>query len=194
MDTHVYDREAEEYIRSWLKADMREQYRLFEKELKSGARILDGGCGSGRDSLYFLMNGYNVDAFDPSEEMRKAASEFTGLDIEDLSWEKLARKNVYDGVWASASLYHVSRPDMASTFKKIAESLKSKGILFCSFRDNVDDFEEGGRFFTSFTKESFLRFLSTLGLFDVVKIQEREDTREDRKNEKWIFCFLRKRL
>ena len=194
MDTRIYDLEAERYIESWLRADMQEQYRIFEKELKPGSKILDGGCGSGRDSLYFLMNGYDVDAFDPSEEMRKAASEFSGLEVEDLTWEKLDRKNIYDGVWASASLYHVSRPDMVSTFKKIAESLKSKGILFCSFRDREDDFEENGRFFTSFTKESFLRFLSISGLFDVIKIQEREDTREDRKNEKWIFCFLRKRI
>lgn len=194
MDTRIYDLEAEKYIESWLRADMQEQYKLFEKELKPGSKILDGGCGSGRDSLYFLMNGYDVDAFDPSEEMRKAASEFAGLEVEDLTWEKLDRKNIYDGVWASASLYHVSRPDMASTFKKIAESLKSKGILFCSFRDSEDDFEEGGRFFTSFSKESFLRFLSISGLFDVIKIQEKEDTREDRKNEKWIFCFLRKRI
>ena len=194
MAENVYDTLSEEFIESWLKADMAEQYVQFEKELRAGDRILDGGCGSGRDSLYFLMKGYDVDAFDPSEEMRKAASEFTGLDVEDLTWETLDRKNLYDAVWASASLYHVSRPDMASCFKRIAESLKSKGELFCSFRDSETDFSEDGRSFTCFTKESFLRFLSPLGLFDIIKIQERDDTRLDRKQEKWLFCFLRKRL
>lgn len=190
----IYDTNAREFIESWLSADMAEQYKIFETELHPGARILDGGCGSGRDSLYFLMKGYDVKAFDPSKEMIRYASEFTGLKVEEGRWESLSAKNEYDGIWASASLYHVDRPDMASTFKKIFEALKSKGVLFASFRDRPDDFAEDGRSFTSFTKKTFEDFLCPLGLFDIIKIQERIDTRKGKEDEKWLFAFLRKKI
>lgn len=190
----IYDTNASQFIESWLSADMAEQYSIFEKELHPGAKILDGGCGSGRDSLYFLMKGYDVKAFDPSKEMIKYASEFTGIKVAYGKWEELDEKNAYDGIWASASLYHVARPDMARTFQRIADALKSKGVLFASFRDRPDDFTEDGRSFTSFNKETFEDFLSPLGLFDVIKIQERIDTRKGKENEKWLFAFLRKSI
>lgn len=191
----IYDTNASLFIDSWLTADMQEQYGEFEKHLKPGAKILDGGCGSGRDTLYFLQKGYDVKAFDPSKEMIKYASEFTGIKINEGKWEGLDAKEAYDGVWASASLYHVSRADMAPTFKRIADALKSKGILFASFRDRPDDFVDSeGRALTSFDKVTFTDFLSTLGLFDILKLEERVDTRKDKKNEKWLFAFLRKKI
>lgn len=191
----IYDTNAKEFIESWLTADMHDQYKAFEALVPEGSKILDGGCGSGRDSLYFLQKGYTVDAFDPSDEMIKYASEFTGIKIKKMKWEDLDAKEVYDGIWASASLYHVKRSDMAPTFHKIAEALKSKGILFASFRDKSEDFVDSeGRALTSFTKETLTSFLSTLGLFDIVALTERKDSRKNKSDEIWLFAILRKRL
>ena len=160
-----------------------------------GAKILDGGCGSGRDSLYFLQKGYVVDAFDPSEEMIKYASEFTGLKVKKMKWEELDEKEAYDAIWASASLYHVPRPDMAPTFKRIADALKSKGILFASFREKENDFVDSeGRALTSFNKDTLTSFLSTLGLFDIVALSERKDSRKNKQDEVWLFALLRKKI
>ncbi len=191
----IYDTNAKEFIESWLTADMHDQYKAFEALVPEGSKILDGGCGSGRDSLYFLQKGYTVDAFDPSDEMIKYASEFTGIKIKKMKWEDLDAKEVYDGIWASASLYHVKRSDMAPTFHKIAEALRSKGILFASFRDKSEDFVDSeGRALTSFTKETLTSFLSTLGLFDIVALTERKDSRKNKSDEIWLFAMLRKRL
>ena len=191
----IYDTNAKEFIESWLTADMHDQYKAFEALVPEGSKILDGGCGSGRDSLYFLQKGYTVDAFDPSDEMIKYASEFTGINIKKMKWEDLDAKEVYDGIWASASLYHVKRSDMAPTFHKIAEALRSKGILFASFRDKSEDFVDSeGRALTSFTKETLTSFLSTLGLFDIVALTERKDSRKNKSDEIWLFAMLRKRL
>ena len=149
----------------------------------------------GTGDVYFLQKGYDVKAFDPSKEMIKYASEFTGIKINEGKWEDLDAKEAYDGIWASASLYHVSRADMAPTFKKISDALKSKGILFASFRDRPDDFVDSeGRALTSFDKVTFTDFLSTIGLFDILKLEERIDTRKDKKNEKWLFAFLQKKI
>lgn len=53
--------------------------KAFANMLPEGGRILDLGCGSGRDSLAFLKAGLAVDAVDGSAEMVKAASELIGL-------------------------------------------------------------------------------------------------------------------
>ena len=191
----IYDTNAREFIESWLSADMHDQYKAFESLVHPGAKILDGGCGSGRDSLYFLQKGYVVDAFDPSEEMIKYASEFTGLKVKKMKWEELDEKEAYDAIWASASLYHVPRPDMAPTFKRIADALKSKGILFASFRDKENDFVDSeGRALTSFNKDTLTSFLSTLGLFDIVALSERKDSRKNKQDEVWLFALLRKKI
>ena len=191
----IYDTNAREFIESWLRADMHDQYKAFESLVHPGAKILDGGCGSGRDSLYFLQKGYVVDAFDPSDEMIKYASEFTGLKVKKMKWEELDEKEAYDAIWASASLYHVPRPDMAPTFKRIADALKSKGILFASFRDKENDFVDSeGRALTSFNKDTLTSFLSTLGLFDIVALSERKDSRKNKQDEVWLFALLRKKI
>ncbi|MDN5332320.1 MAG: hypothetical protein PWP45_1545 [Tepidanaerobacteraceae bacterium] len=43
---------------------MNEIYEFFLKWLPKGTKILDLGCGSGRDTKYFLENGYEVIAVD----------------------------------------------------------------------------------------------------------------------------------
>ncbi len=191
----IYDTNAKEFIESWLSADMNDQYKAFEQLVPEGSRILDGGCGSGRDSLYFLQKGYTVDAFDPSDEMIRYASEFTGLKVKKMKWEELDEKEKYDAVWASASLYHVSRSDMAPTFQKIADALKSKGILFASFRDRSEDFVDSeGRALTSFDRTTLTSFLSTLNLFDIIALTERKDSRKNKSDEIWLFALLRKKI
>ena len=45
----------------------------FLKYLEPGSLILDFGCGSGRDSRYFMSKGFKVEAIDGSEEMVKIA-------------------------------------------------------------------------------------------------------------------------
>lgn len=56
--------------------------KAFANMLPEGGRILDLGCGRGRDSLAFLKAGSAVDAVDGSAEMIKATSELTGLRVE----------------------------------------------------------------------------------------------------------------
>ena len=189
----LYDTKASLFIESGMSADMMGEDVECEKLVKQGGSILDGGCGSGRDSLYFLQKGYDVTAFDPSDEMIKYASQFTGLSVKKLRWEDLADKDKYNAVWASASLYHVNRADMNAVFDKIADALKDNGILFASYRDRPDDFEEGGRKFTSFDKNTFSKFIQENGKFDIISIKERKDSRKGKEDEIWLFAFLKKK-
>lgn len=68
---------------------MQELYDQFEAYLKSGDKILDIGCGSGRDSRYFLSRGYDVVPVDGSMELCLLAGNYIGMDVRILlmkSW------------------------------------------------------------------------------------------------------------
>ena len=68
--------------------------------LPVGSRILDFGCGSGRDTKYFLEKGYRVEATDGSAELCKLASAFTGIEVKEMLFQDLDASGKYKGIWA----------------------------------------------------------------------------------------------
>lgn len=69
----------------------------FRKMLPVGSRILDFGCGSGRDTKYFLEKGYQVAATDGSSELCKLASAFTGIEVKEAEDARLYERNINEG-------------------------------------------------------------------------------------------------
>ena len=57
--------------------------------LPVGSRILDFGCGSGRDTKYFLEKGYQVAATDGSAELCRLAGSFTGIKVKEMLFQEL---------------------------------------------------------------------------------------------------------
>lgn len=57
--------------------------------LQPNAYILDFGCGSGRDTKYFMEHGYRVEATDGSEELCKLASTYTGVSVKYMLFQEL---------------------------------------------------------------------------------------------------------
>ncbi|MEA1883074.1 MAG: class I SAM-dependent methyltransferase [Thermotogota bacterium] len=78
MSIEYYDKNAEMYFNDAMKVDIRKLYNVFEKYLNQGDSVLDIGCGSGRDSHYFLEKGYNVYAHDGSAAMVAYAKRLLG--------------------------------------------------------------------------------------------------------------------
>src|SRR4051812_14829042 len=76
-----YDVHADEFVRDTLTVDMGELYRPFLQQVPVGGRILDAGCGSGRDTRAFSVLGYSVVAADASPKMVEAARALTGLPV-----------------------------------------------------------------------------------------------------------------
>lgn len=70
-----YNNHADNFTASTFNVDMESLYRLFLAELPEGTRILDVGCGSGRDTLAFKNKGYQVHAIDYSEELVTRATQ-----------------------------------------------------------------------------------------------------------------------
>ena len=87
-------------------------YGAFLSKLPAGATILDAGCGSGRDARAFRDRGYRVTAFDASPALAALATAHCGFEVQVRSFADVREVDAYDGIWACASLVHVSLAQM----------------------------------------------------------------------------------
>ena len=187
-----YNDNAERYLQSISDVNINSQLDEFLSKIRKGGLILDGGCGTGRDSLYMKRMGYNVIAFDASEKMAQIASETTGIDILVDTFEDIyLEDNYFDGIWCMSSLLHVKKENMLSVFLKLYNSLKENGYFYCSFKMREEDFSEDGRSFSCYTEESFRELISKTD-FKIESIVILDDTRKSKKDEKWIYALLKK--
>ena len=166
---------------------------LFLSYLNEGNSILDLGCGSGRDTKYFLSKGYKVDAMDGSMEICKVASDYTGINVKCLLFNELDEIDKYDGIWACASILHLDRNDLIDVFHRIARALKDNGILYTSFKYSEFEGMRNGRYFTDFTIESFNEFQTNIPEFIIEKKWITSDVRAGREDEKWLNLIMRKK-
>lgn len=186
-----YEQNAAEFVDSTLKADVSELYEPFEELLSMGARILDLGCGSGRDSRYFTQRGYDVVAVDPSPAMCKHTKSIVDIPVFQIKAEEMNFCNEFDGVWACASLLHVPRDKQKQVMALIGRSLKSKGICYCSWKYGDEERIDNGRHFTDYTEQSLSNLLNNMGIFKVINCWITDDVRIN-KDQKWINVIIRK--
>lgn len=187
-----YNNNAGEFYNNTVNVEFATIQKQFLSRLKKNSYILDFGCGSGRDTKYFMEHGYRVDAIDGSVELCRLASQYTGLQVKNMSFQELAEADKYDGIWACASILHLTVDELADVMQKMADALKKNGIIYTSFKYGTFTGERNGRFFTDMTEEKFNEFLSKV---KNLKVEERWitlDVRPGRGEEKWFNLILRK--
>ena len=92
-----YNQNADMFAQGTRLVDFTVIQERFTKMLPVGSRILDFGCGSGRDTKYFLEKGYRVEATDGSSELCKLASAFTGIEVKEAEDARLYERNINEG-------------------------------------------------------------------------------------------------
>lgn len=187
-----YDKNAKTFIEGTLNVDFTKVQDMFLEQLTDNAYILDFGCGSGRDTKYFLDKGYLVDAIDGSSELCKAASEFTGIDVKQMYFHELNVEEKYDGIWACASVLHVRREELPEIIRKMFVATKRNGIIYLSFKYGNFEGERKGRYFTDMTEISMAKLLLDFPELKVEKQWITGDVRVGRGDEQWLNMILRK--
>ena len=149
MDTNktlaYYDTNAHRFTSDTLDVEFSDIQDSFLAQLKPGALILDFGCGSGRDSRYFLQKGYQVEACDGSEEMVKAATRNAGIPVKRMLFSELDEKDRYDGIFACASILHVPSKELPDIITRMKKAVKTGGILYVSFKYGTFEGIRNGR-------------------------------------------------
>lgn len=169
-----YDAISSDYARKWLTSDvMKKQQRFFVKNL-NGNRVLDAGCGPGRDVLYFAGQGLSVVGIDLSEELLEIARDlvpnasFLKMDIRCLELPD----QCCDGIWACASLLHVPKNQALQTLREFWRVLEPDGLLFLSIKEGEGEswkeHEEGRVFYSYYGEKEFKKLVEESG-FSIIR-------------------------
>jgi len=188
-----YNQNALSFVEGTKDVDFKSIQDKFISRLPQGATILDFGCGSGRDTKYFLEQGFKVTATDGSEELCKMASEYTGIPVKQMLFLELDEVNIYDGIWACSSILHCSYEDLVVVMQKIGKALKNNGVLYTSFKYGIFSGDRNGRFFTDMTEETFKELLQNTPELEIEDLTITTDVRPGRGEERWLNLILRKR-
>ena len=212
MSFDYYDVHAKEYAALTVKADMSPAYNRFLAYLPAGAAILDAGCGSGRDSLCFMKKGYAVTMLDASEGMCNCAEELTGQKALCMGFHEIEFADRFDGIWACASLLHVSEKELENVLAIFHRALKRSGVLYASWKYGEAERMDGGRFYCDMTEEKLRRMLARVnlkareglevcegleareGLFDCLECWVAEDALPSGREQKWLNVVLGKKV
>ena len=196
---NYYNNNATSFALSTVTVDFQHTQDRFLSFLPINAFILDFGCGSGRDTKYFMEHGYRVEATDGSEELCKLASTYTGVSVKYMLFQELDeqmpeffQQKKYDGIWACSSILHLPKDELKNVMQRMLCALKDDGVIYTSFKYGTFEGERNGRYFTDFTEKTFDGFLSGIRH---VKIEEQwltGDVRPGRESEQWLNLILRK--
>lgn len=185
-----YDLYYKEYIEKTVNLDMHPIYHRFEPFIPKGGRILDAGCGSGRDSKYFIDNGYIVDSFDASPNIALSASQYIKQNVHIMRFQDLYKENLYDGVFACASLLHVPDSELRSCIEKCINALKNDGVLYASFKlGSTAMADKHGRYFNNMDENRFKKYKPKNTV--IMNMWTREGVRPGDKN-RWFNVILMK--
>ncbi len=188
---HYYDKNAGAFANGTADIEFSEMQDMFLAELKEGASILDFGCGSGRDTRYFLQKGYRVTALDGSAELCRIAEEKTGISVIQMDFNDFDEQDQYDGIWACSSILHLPKRELKNVLVHMEKALHNDGIIYTSFKYGDFSGMRNGRYFTDFTEDIFKMFVADMEQLVIEKLWITDDVRPGRQDEKWLNTILR---
>ena len=201
-----YDKNAKYYAKATLSDNATDQINEFLSNIPKGGKILDAGCGGGRDTNIFAEEGYNAVGIDISSGLLKEAKsryphiKFIKGDFLDLPFSN----NTFAGVWAHASLVHLETvDDVEKALSEFRRVLKQGGTIHILVKAQkgkdktavvTDKLSKHNRFFQYFTKRE-IEGLLTKQEFRIIKMDQYKETDTNPKGRsevEWILALAKK--
>ena len=170
-----YNKNSKNFYERTINTDLQGVYQRFLKYMSKESRILDAGCGVGRDSKFFISKGHEVVPFDGSVEMVRITSDLLGKPALHILFQDINFSNEFNAVWANASLLHVPYENLRRIIQGFHKSLLPSGILYASFKYGTSMRQVEDRFFFDMNEASIEPYLK--GLFHPLEIWKSADTR-----------------
>ncbi len=182
VNRQTYDQIAGQFAlrNSEMNASLIQKARRFIATIRPGERILDLGCGPGRDLGWFIHNGINAIGADLSHGMLMEARKVTGARLCQMEMRRLAfASQIFAGVWCNAALLHLPRNEVPKALANIHRVLAPGGHFFMSLQkgsgEGLETAQDGThtRFFARYEAQEIGRFLEQAG-FHVLRQEEYE--------------------
>ncbi|NCB94274.1 MAG: class I SAM-dependent methyltransferase [Clostridia bacterium] len=187
-----YNRYAVPYYEETVDVDMGEVMQPFVDLLPENAEVLDLGCGSGRDTIVLEEKGFYVTPMDGSEEMCKLAEINTDQEVLQMTYEEMDFDDVFDGIWACASLVHLTEDEMRETLGKLVQALKKGGVLYFSVHKGERDGIYNGRYFRDYSKRELSGLIEEFSELELINIWSTQDVRSSKSDKVWLNVLVKK--
>lgn len=172
-------------------SELKEELDYFIANLP-GEKVLDIGCGPGRDSKYLADSGLIVTGVDLTQKFVDIAqnyapnAQFFRMDMRNLA---LTPKS-YDGLWVRASFLHIPKSEAKSTMQEFRRVLKQGGLLYIGVKEGEGEqliaekkYNNKERFFSYYTENELKELIESCG-FKTFKIGSKK-----LNDPKWINYF-----
>jgi SAM-dependent methyltransferase len=159
----------------------------FLERLKPRSRILELGCGSGRDSEAMIAAGHDVDPTDGSPEIAAEAARRLQRPVRVLRFDELAAVEAFDAVWANACLLHVPREVLPEVLRRVYGALKPGGWHFASYKSGgAEGRDRFGRYFNYLSSADATRAYEVSAQWTSLSIIEYQGGSYDGGRLPWI--------
>lgn len=203
---NFYNDNAQAFIEQTFSLEMQSLYEPFIASLpatpQSQHRILDVGCGSGRDSLHFAQLGLDVTAIDGSAafiDIAKRSNDHNyayqaNIDWQHCTFEDIRQRNwqkQFMGIWACASLLHVPYAELPVLIDNLIDTLADDGVFYASFKYGNSERIANERFFCDMNEGRWQAIEQKLNHDFSDTIWLTEDQRVD-KDEMWFNILIKR--
>ena len=161
-----YDRIAGRYAERWCATRLDAQLERFARLCDPGGRVLDLGCGPGRDIHHLGDLGFHAAGLDRSRGMlgearARGCSRIARGDMRRLPFAD----SVFDGVWWTASMLHLPSGQVPIAVSEVSRVMRPGGALFVGVQAGAGegwrpDPDGGRRFFCLFDADQLSEVLT----------------------------------
>lgn len=168
----AYEGSAKDCLARWNKRRHRRSPLLVEwlRFLPDGARLLDLGCGGGKDAGDLDQRGYRVVGLDRTSALllagrrRYPSLPLVRADLRHLPFQAMS----FDGLWAAASLMHLPKPEARRILADLGKLVRPGGLFAATVTYGttsrlVTDGWVPGRYFARWKKDELARAVSRAG-------------------------------
>lgn len=189
-----YDRRAEEFWAGTRDHNVSQNIAslLHHIEGEPPFRILDFGCGPGRDLKTFRELGHIPTGLEGAGHFAAMARAYSGCEVWQQDFLKLELpEDYFDGIFANATLFHVPRQELPRVLRDLRAALKPGGVLFSSNpRGENQEGWNNGRYGVYHDLEAWRRYLSAAGFVELTHYYRPEGV--PREQQAWLASVWRK--
>jgi SAM-dependent methyltransferase len=166
-----YDERASDFWEGTRGHDVRQNIAALLRHVRGAPplRILDFGCGPGRDLMAFRALGHEPVGLEGSPQFAAMARAHSGCEVWQQDFLALQLPPAsFDGIFANASLFHVPSSQLPRVLGELHATLKPGGVLFASNPHGHN--EEGwnrGRYGAYHDLASWRRFVQGAGFTEL---------------------------
>jgi len=197
----TYDRIAPDYCKKTRQSKFLEWEESYIKKLllfisKSDPLILDVGCGDGRHTILIERNGGRAIGIDLSKNMiEEARSLYPDGDFRKMDMRRLLfGNNSFEGIWASGSIYHVTKSEARKVIREFRRVLKVDGVVAVNFKlgsgevmeANPKSYSGSPRYFAYYTRNEMRNMFSNFGFEELESCTYPEEIFGDNIQQMWF--------